>query len=270
MHRMAGTGLVCALGLLAGVAGCGNDNSSPFDAARYDAEIPRGGLGLTWTIADGTVAKTCAEVGALTVTLTIVPNDQPFGTTDVLSCGPGMGEVGNLAPGLYDVTATLAGAAGDLGEPVRFLDVEVAASQTTALGEAAFDVPAQGGFTFKLSAGGMPTCTTAGITGVQLELRDGAGCVPAAFDIAAGAVEPAGTYTTDCTTPAPYACIAEDQVVSTAGLATGSYTMTITGFVGADACWSRSPQFGVPAGDHVTQLPTQNLTLDSGNPACVP
>jgi hypothetical protein len=258
---------------LALCAACGDD-ASPFDAARYDAEIPNGSLSLTWSITDDGVDKTCTQIGATTVTLSIVPDDQPFGTTDVLSCTSGSGTIDDIVPGRYDVTVTMAGTAGMLGDEVSFPDVDVAPDADTPLGNAAFEVDAEGGFAFQVVAGGTGNCTPAGsggagIDAMQFELEDQLGtCVEATFQIAAGASLPASEYTTSCTAPAPHVCVAQDQEISVAPtMPSGQYTMQITGFIGGLACWSRNPLFNIPAGGNVTQLPDQNLN-QTGTVGC--
>ncbi len=262
-----------ALATVPAVVACGDDTGPP-DARGIDAAPAPGSLSLTWSIEDRGTALTCAQVGAASVTLSIVPDDQPFGSTDVLTCAPGAGTSRQITPGVYDVTATLSGVAT---EGVRFDDVVVAPGADTALGAAAFEVLAEGGFTFNISAGGQGNCTSpaqggAGITTMQIELSDAGGtCVPVTFDIAAGATQAASTYTTSCAPAAAVPCIAQDQTISVAPtLPTGSYRMTITGFIDADACWTRQPQFQVPAGGVVQSLPQQNLTLNAAIAACNP
>ncbi len=267
--------LAAALVAVGGLAGCGDD-ASPFDARTYDAEIPNGSMSLTWSIVDEGVARTCAEVGATTVTLSIVPDDQPFGTTDVLSCSNGMGGIDDILPGRYDVSVTMAGTAGMLGEPAGFPDIDIVSGQDSALGNALFEVDADGGFRFRIAAGGQGNCTPtgsggAGIDAMQLALVDRLGaCVEVTFNIGAGATLPASTYTTSCTAPAPGVCIAQDQDVAVDPvLPAGQHQLTITGLVGGLTCWTRNPQFNVPAGGVVAQLPVQNLN-QTGAVGCPP
>lgn len=259
--------------LLLGLAACGDDTGPP-DAREIDGPPEGGTVSLTWSIDDEGAPLTCQQVGASIISLAIVPNDQPFGMTDVLTCAPGMGTSRVVPPGLYDVTVSLGGVEVD---PVRFDDIEVVSGGDTPLGDAAFEVNAEGGFTFRIAAGGQGNCTTpaqggAGITAIQLELATLAGeCVPVTFDIAAGATLPASTYTTDCATPAPHACIAQDQQITVAPtIPSGTYRMAITGFIDAAACWARLAQFNVPAAGATATLPQQTLTLDDADPACAP
>ena len=265
--RITALAVACALGL----AACGDDSGPP-DARLIDGPPEGGTISLSWVIQDpdGNVL-TCDQVGTSIITLDIIPVDQPFGSSDVIGCASGTGTSRPIAPGLYDVRASLGGVDA---APVEIDDILVQTGQDTAIGEVTFQVAAVGGFSFRISAGGQGNCTPedqggAGITATQIELqRIGGGCVPVTFDIAAGASQPASTYTTDCTTPAPHVCIAQDQtVLATPTIPTGPYRMTITGFVGGAACWSRVAQFDVPAGASVENLPQQNLMQD---PSCAP
>jgi len=263
------------LGILAaGTLSCGDDAGLP-DARVIDAEPPGGTISLQWTVEDSDGNPvTCGAAGASSVTLTIVPFDQPFGVTDVLSCSALEGSSRILDGNKYDVTVALGGVSAP---SLRFDDVVVPSGGNTVIGPVDFVVNTDGGFRFKMVAGAGGNCTAlasggAGITTTSIVLTDGSlNCVPATFDIAAGATAPAGTYTTDCTTPAAFpACIAEDQFVTVApGIPAGTYRMAITGFNGAEACWTRNPQFTVPGGGATANLPQQNLNVDGANPACV-
>jgi hypothetical protein len=263
-------GVTVTLGLL---VSCGDDAGPP-DARRVDAELPGGTITLTWTITDTDGNPiTCTAAGASSLTLTLRPRDQPFGVTDVLGCAPGNGKSRELAPDIYTVTVELAGVTAEVNQ---FDDVVVVSGDTTEIGPASFTVNNKGGFTFQMTASSGGNCNAlpggGGITEVSIALTDGVDtCVPTTFDIAAGASQPAGTYTTDCTTPASFpACIAEDQVVTVApSLPTGTYKMQITGFVGTEDCWTRNPQFTVPSGGATANLPQQNLTRDTTNAACM-
>ncbi len=255
---------------------CGDDTGPP-DARRIDGEPEGGTVSLTWAITDPDgVPVSCANVGATSLALSLVPTDQPFGVTDVLSCGSLEGTSRAIAPGSYNITAELGGVTA---EDVVFANVEVVSGADTPIGNAGFEVVVEGGFEFRMLAGSVGNCVPlasggAGLTSVQIVLDDVDGtCVPVTFDIAAsnaGGGGVAGTYTTNCTVPSSFpACIAEDQTLTVAPtVPSGTYRMTITGFVDANACWSRNPQFNVPAGGDVTTLLPQNLTLDTTNAAC--
>ncbi len=257
--------------LLVAIAACGDDTGPP-DARRIDAEPPGGTVSLTWAIEDTAGNPvTCATVGASSVSLTLVPTDQPFGVTDVISCATLEGTSREIAPGRYNVAVSLAGVAAD---PVMFPGVVVESGQDTPLGNASFAVVVEGGFEFRIVAGtsGSNCAGGAGVTTVSIALStvDNT-CVPVTFDIAAGVGgDPAGTYTTDCGSPAAFnACIEADQTISVAPtLPSGTYKMAITAFVGADACWTRNPQFDVPAGGDIEKLLPQNLNLDTTIAAC--
>jgi hypothetical protein len=243
--------------LLGLVAGCGDDAGPP-DARVPDSAPANGTISLTWSIADGATVLTCAQVGSQVVGLTVREVDSPFAQTDAVSCSAGAGAT-SVAPGTYDVTVSLGGV--DVPD-VSFQDLVVTSGQDTAAGDAHFEVQAIGGFSFQMVAGAGGNCA-GGVDAVSLALAllDGT-CVPATFDIAAGASNPADTYTTSCTTPAPYpGCIESDQLVTAQPtIATGSYRLHIDADVGGSTCWSRTPQFDVPANAQIKALPDQILT----------
>jgi hypothetical protein len=251
--------LACILLVL---AACGDDTGPP-DAVGLDAPAVAGSLSLTWTIADGPTALACDDIGAITVTLSIRPENQPFGSTEVLPCGAGQGSV-DLPPNTYIVDVSLGGV--DL-EPIKFVDVVVNSEQDTSLGEVAFEVATVGGFSFTMSAAG-GNCTGAGITAVELALSaQGGGCVPATFELEGG-----GTYATDCASPQPHpACIDSDVTVTAQPtITTGPYRLDIRGLVGGTPCWTKAAQFDVPAAGAIRALPNQTLIHDDLTPACNP
>jgi hypothetical protein len=242
-------------------ASCGDDTGPP-DARGFDGPPAGGRISLSWTIEDPDGAPlTCADVGTSFVSLTMVPDGQPFGVTDVIECAAGEGESRLLAPDSYRVTVALAGVES---EEVELNDVVVEVDQTTPAGDVVFVVDPRGGLTLRVDAGAGSNCTDAGITGVQLALtRIGEGCVAATFEIAAGGTLPGSSYTTSCETPAPHACIEDDQQITVAPtLAAGTYQLAITGFVGMDACYTSQPQFVIPAGGATEDLGVQELELE--------
>ena len=255
------------------IAACGDDTGPP-DARRFDGPPAAGTISLSWTIDDDGTPLTCSQIGASVVSLTIIPVDQPFGTTDAISCSAGMGTSRPLPPGEYHVTAALGGITA---EAVEFRDVVIDPGADTPLGTAAFQVDAVGGFQFQIVAGGQGNCTPpaqggAGIEAMELGLETiGGTCVPVTFDIAAGATQPAGTFSSTCPPAGQAPCIAQDQDVSVAPtVPSGSYRLTIVGRIGGEPCWARTSQFEVPAGAVVRSLPQQNLIHADGIPACNP
>lgn len=254
------------------VMACGDDTGPP-DARAIDGPPAGGTISLSWTIADDGTPLTCAQIGVASVSLTMIKEGEIVGTTDTLACAAGMGAVAVPSPGTWDVTVTLAGITA---EAVRFDNVVVESGQDTPMGEAAFQVDAVGGFAFRIGVpGNQGNCTEpaqggAGIDEMELVVSAvGGGCVEVTFDIAAGATQPASTYTTSCATPGRTACIAQDQQITVAPtLATGPYQMEIRGYEAGAACWSRLSQFDVPAGGDTENLPQQVLTFNDQVPGC--
>jgi hypothetical protein len=121
---------------------CGDDAGLP-DARVIDGSPPGGTLSLTWTLADGETPVTCDQVGAATVTLSIIPVGQPFGVTEAFGCTSAQGTTRVIAAGRHDVTATLGGG-GAIAPAVLRLGVEVRSNEVTAVEAIAFDVDATG------------------------------------------------------------------------------------------------------------------------------
>jgi hypothetical protein len=253
------------------VAACGDGGGLP-DARVIDGTPPGGTLSLTWTLADGDTAVTCDQVGAATVTLSIVPVDQPFGITEAFGCTSTRGTTGVIAAGAYDVTVSLGGG-GAVAPSIRRLGVEVRSNADTALEPVAFDIDATGGLRARAAAFGvtgncMAAPAGAGIDGITLRLRTSAGaCVPTTFAVSAGAALPATTFMDDCAAPTPAACIDADQDIVVASAPSGRYRFAIEGLVGGTACWTASPAVRIPAGGAEVSLGTVNL-LRSSAPAC--
>ena len=241
------------LALLAALtASCGDDSGLP-DARVIDGPPVGGTVSLSWTLADGGSPVTCDQVGAVTVTLSILPKDAPSGFTETFACGSARGTSGTLAAGPYTVTARLAGSAGTLAAAPPQA-VTVISGQDTPLGAIAFEVDASGGLRFVIDADGVASnCGAApggaAIEAMHLELRTlGEECIPTTLAIAAGATTPAGTFVSDCGTPAPAACLAEDQIISVASTASGRYRLVVQGLIDGTACWEGTPFVRVPAG----------------------
>jgi hypothetical protein len=261
------------LALLAALtASCGDDSGLP-DARVIDGPPAGGTVSLSWTLADGGSPVTCDQVGAVTVTLSILPKDAPSGFTETFTCGSARGTSDVLAAGAYTVTVTLVGATGTLATaPAR--PVTVTSGQDTALGAIAFEVNATGGLRFITDAAGVTSnCGAApagaGITAMHLELRTlDEECIPTTFAIAAGATTPAGSFVSDCGTPAPAACLAEDQIISVASTASGRLQLVVQGLIDGRACWEGSPFVRVPAGGATG--PLGNVSLVRTNLAGCP
>lgn len=248
-------------------ASCSDDVGLPDARPPTDAAVP-GQLSFSWTVGYMSAALTCAELGASSVAVEIVPQGAVFGVVDSFSCASGMGTSRQLAPGTYDLTISLEGAGGTLGGPILRLGAIVASSETRAVDPVAFEVEPFGDLVFRISTGTNGNCTAeasggAGITATRIELRDSAGtCVPTTFTISAGASQPGGTYVSDCAA-ATHACIATDQDVSAADVRAGQHSMVLTGLVDGQACWRRTSSFVVRSNDLTTTLNPQLLIRDT-------
>lgn len=257
---------------LAGLAACGDDGGLP-DARPIDARPTPGQLSARWSIAHMGTPLTCSQIAVSQVLLEIVRVGEPFGSVDAFQCASGEGTTGDLAPGRYNVRASLGGG-GTLDAPPPILDVEVRPGEITPLPAIAFEVEPTGALAFHVTSpptGGNCATTAmmgAGITAMSIELRDAAGtCVPTTFAIAAGATGLARTYQSDCAN-AVTTCIDADQLVRADGVAAGQHSMVIRGRIGTSACWHRTSSFVTRAGGQVTTLSPQALAYDPLVPGC--
>jgi hypothetical protein len=239
--------LVLAL-LIAGACGT---NEGPPDARVIDAPPPGGTVSLTWSMHEGASALTCDQISASIVSVTILPENAGFGFVDTFSCTSGKGTSRALAPGKYTITVELDGGTGALAPSQQLTHIDVTSGQDTALGAIDFQVVAKGGVSIKLAAKSKAencTATGADIASMTLQMQDGAGtCIPTTFMIAAGAKNPASTYTSDCNTTPTGPCIEQDQTVTATGLRSGSVKLVVTGDVGGKACWNGLLPLTVPA-----------------------
>lgn len=251
---------------LVGAAACSDDVGLPDARPPVDAPVP-GQLMVAWTISHDGTTLTCADVAATSVTIELIPVGAVFGVVDSLGCTSGVGVTRDLAPGAYDVRFSLGGSGGVLAGPISRLAVTVTSGQVTTLDPVAFDVDPSGTLQFHVVTAAGDNCAAmpggAGITSVELQLRDGGGaCVPTTFAIAAGGGQPAGTYDSDCAGAVYPACIAATQTVTAAGVRSGQRSMVLVGRVGADACWRRTSSFIVRAARQTTALNPQELLRD--------
>ncbi len=253
-------------------AGCSNDVALTDARPQIDAAI-RGQIALSWSLAHGGGPLTCADVAATTVTVDIVHDGDAFGVVDTFACDSAMGTSRMVGPGLYHLRLSVSGTGGTLDGPHAVRDQTVPPGGVVTAPAVAFDVDPSGGLRFKVTTPTTGNCAAtagggAGITAMRIELRDHTGaCVPASFAVAAGATVPAGTYASDCV-GSTYACIDGDQDVAVTGLRSGSYSMVMTGSVGAAACWRRQPNAVVPAAGRTADLLAQQLLLATGVPGC--
>lgn len=255
--------------LILALSSCGDD-AVAVDASLVDAPPVTGTFSMSWTISDGSGTITCGDVGASSVSVTLIPDGSFSGEVEAFSCASGAGASRGIAPGLYDVTIDVSASLGRslLGEAVKLQDIEIVANNNTTLPAQEFVVEPVGSFSFFVdgdAAGG--NCETvanggAGIVGIEFGLKDSDGaCVPTDFVVEAGS-QSGGTYSSDCTTPpAPLPCIGKDQLIAVTTVSSGSYTMDITAQKeGPIDCYSYISSFTVVGAGLATEV--GSLTLD--------
>jgi hypothetical protein len=242
-----------AAGLL--LAACGSGGGFP-DARPPDAPTPGGHFSLAWTVTDtNNQPITCDQIGAAQITVLLHNRSVEGGETEVFSCSTGGGTSQGFRPGIYDIRFELGGAIGVIAAGPEQLGVELISGQTTALTPIVFAVQATGNLSLKLESGkAMGNCAPlvgngAGIatTSIKLVRNSDAMCAPLTLMIAAGATQPATTYTINCTTPVDGPCIDNDQVITAANVSSDSYTIHIKGKNAATTvCWTNDDSISIP------------------------
>ena len=246
------------LGLLLGlsIVACGSGGGFP-DARPPDVAAPGGHFALAWSLTDTAGQPvTCDQLGAQAITAAIHNRAVEGGETEVFSCSSGSGESQGFSPGVYDMDLELGGPTGVLATAPPQLGVVLVSGQTTQLTPIAFSVQAVGGLALHFEAGKPAgNCATtaangAGITTTSITLikNSDSSCLPLALNVAAGATQPARTYTINCATPMPIdgPCIDNDQAITVMGVASDSYTIHVKGKTAPTMCWTNGDSLQVP------------------------
>lgn len=133
--------LVATLGLAgAGLLGCDETTGYP-DSRPPDATPLPGGFAMTWTIESGGVPATCADVGGISFGLGIRNVNSPNGVPEAFGCEAGMGTAPDIAPGTYQLTFKLNGAAGVVATAPTQTNVVVEPGTITDIGNIALVTP---------------------------------------------------------------------------------------------------------------------------------
>lgn len=263
MHPMGAARFVC----LSFLAACGGGGGFP-DAKQIDA-APTGTFSATWSVVDQNSAPlACERISAQT--MTVLAHNKAFdgGSTQIFTCGTGMGTSQAMIAGTYDFDFELGGTFGAYGRAPSQLSVAIPPNVTTPLAPFTFMVQATGAIELKFDtqkSGGNCGATGsggAGITGVTITMNhvSDTTCAPLQLTISDGARPGAGgSYTINCNTPTTFGCIENDQTITASNISSDGYTMHIKGFIGANACWLNSDMIAVPPLDKTLQK-TLNLT----------
>lgn len=260
--------------LVLGAVGCGSGGGFP-DAREIDGPPPGGTFTLDWSVTNTSNQPiTCDEIGGLSVTAVVRNRGVEGGSTEVFTCATLLGTSAALAPGIYDIDFELNGVSGLIATAPKQMGLVITSQGNLQLAPVTFTVDATGGlklnFTSNKPGGncGLVANNGAGITATTITLQHvGAGtCEPVTFMVAAGASQPASSYTVNCGTPAVAGCIENDQQLSVAGVPSGSYVIHVRGRSGAD-CWTNDDQLPVPpVGRDLVR--TLNLAFHLTMPSC--
>jgi len=230
------------------LAACGGGGGFPVDAAP-DSPPPGGRFSLAWTVtdADGDPIP-CNQVGGTVVTITMRNLAQAGGFTEAFTCNGMTGTSSAIPPGVYEMSFTLTGMAGQLGVAPSQNNVMIEENQTTPLEPISFAVDATGALELRLNANqtggncGPVANMGAGIEQMSIVLRHtDQTCEPVLFQISGG-----GTYQVDCTTPVLIGCLESTQVLTASPLPSGNYRIQVRGKIGGADCWTNDDSLAVP------------------------
>ena len=250
---------------------CG-DKDDAADAGPADARPAGGTISLTWAIKNGEDVLSCEDVGAVAVSLIVIPSGGQVGEVDPFTCTAGTATSRGFVPGMYDVEIDLraSGSRSLVDTTLRVEDVEVVLNQNTSLGELVFEVEPSGSLTFQLSAGQTgDNCISvesggAGMTdGSRFELKDRNGnCVPTTFEVGTGNGA-SGSYETDCPSTVTFGCIEKSQVITVDPATSGPYTLEVHGIKpGGLECYHGASQFTIPGNGWEQSIGTVTMALE--------
>jgi hypothetical protein len=268
--------LLPALCFAATQVACGSGGGFP-DAPLPDTP-PTAQFSLSWSVIDqDSQPLACSRIGGPTMTVLAHNKAYDGGNAEAFSCSSGMGTSQAVYAGTFDLDFELSGVFGLLARAPSQLSVDIPVGSVTPLQPLVFQVEALGSLALKLSSGASGgNCAAAGsggagITAVSISVTrnsDGT-CIPMSFAVGAGASTAAGTYATDCTTPADYSggCIESDQVLSVASVPSDAYTVHVRGKIATTNCWTNNDFIQVPPLQK-TLTRTLNLAHDLVTPGC--
>jgi hypothetical protein len=257
-------------------AACGSGGGFP-DAPLPDTP-PTAAFSVTWTVIDqDSQPLPCTRIAGQSMTVLAHNKAYDGGNTQSFTCSSGAGQSQDVYAGEFDLDFELSGTFGLLARAPSQLAVNVPEGSVTPIDPLVFQVEALGSVALQLSSGATAgNCAAAasggaGIDAVSISVTrnsDGT-CVPITFAVAAGATTSAGTYATDCTTPADYTggCIEADQVLSVTNFPSDAYTIHVRGKIAATSCWENNDFIQVPPLQK-TLTRTLNLAHDLVTPGC--
>lgn len=246
----------------------------PVDALSPDGRAA-GTISLAWTITDLQGSQvSCEQVAANTVFLELKNRSGGVDDTISLSCASGQGTSQQLAAGIYDATFELHGFNTTVATATPQARIEVKAGQDTQLAPVTFQVDANGGLVLTLVA---PPATSnckspamggAGITTTTITLvHTDDGCAPVTFTRTRGTMTLA-PYIVNCSSPMVASCIENDEVLTVASMASGSYDIQVRGRVNSLDCWQNNDTLQVPPRGETLTV-TLNLAFQATTAGCV-
>ena len=248
--------LLCSVAVLVALtssSACGNCGPVP-------VPVTRGSASASWSITTAGNITTCARAGAATVSLLLHNRATGDDTLTSFACTDTQGTTFPVPAGTYDATLTLHAQDGATLEtaPVQAA-VTIAPGQVTALRPASFAADELGILALSIAPlRTAPTCLARdqggqGITGHVVELLHAAGgCAAVTFRRMRGDTE-VGTYTVNCSAPQVASCIERDETLLAAGIAPGTYAVSVSALAGTIQCGTGEDVVLVPVNGTATK-----------------
>lgn len=217
--------ILVALAFAAGCESCGSDD--PVDAPGVSSHT----VAFSWRVTDlSNVELACDRIDAQFVTVTFFRSRTGEGFTEVFDCFRKSGGR-TLEEDDYLIGFELADRFGTIATvaPRRY---SVAADLITD--EAKFQVDPFGDLVMTLETPLAANCAGGSqITGMTIEMyRSSGSCQTSML-----AIEPASTYTINCTSPNVTGCIEKNRRVTAAHFPADEYRIRVVALQGANPCW---------------------------------
>jgi hypothetical protein len=231
----------------------------------------RGSASIAWSITTLAGVSTCAQAGAISVSLVLHSRRGGDDARFTFPCTDAPATTSPITAGPYDATLSLHAADGaTLAVGPTQANVGIGASEVIALTPVVFAV--EGGrlvISVATIASGTNCASReqggAGTTANTLTMQfAGGGCAAVRFTRLRGTAK-VGEYQVNCSSPQIAPCIERDEILVADGVRSGPYVITVNSLSGATRCASETDVLTIPAGSTLVkpiQLPP------NGGPNC--
>ncbi len=238
---------------------CSGGGAEPDAGVADAAPEPPGEVTLSWQLVDGDETLACDDVGAVTVSVTLLPLDAFAGEVRTGSCDVGQDAFTfEVAPGPYTARVELIATTGAIGDVIELSRFEVESGATITLDPVTFEVSQVGGASFRAQAQPFnDNCEDDGTPPIEemrfeIETLDGT-CVPTTFQIGEGESGSEDEYDSACD-GATTGCVEHDQLVQFEDLEPGDYRLEVLARDETDRCFGLGRRFKTVGGGRIEPL----------------